>query len=291
MKRDDVCAVCVLYQPDGEVIRSLHESLKSQVKDFVFVDNTPCGYVLPADISGRLIYCGDNRGIAYAQNIGIQAARFFGYDYILLSDQDTIYPHNFISNIFNGFSYSQTVDVVVPEVFDSKRQTFQGFVGLGQISFARSRFGKVQPIRHANASGMLIRCECFDVVGYMREDFFIDWVDFEWCWRLASAKRLVVCQPSVIIDHALGDSVTRVCGATFAVRNDQRYFYIIRNGIYLVVSFSHLSLAERIVLFGKLLTYIAGFTLISRRRFKTLKVICKAILFGLVGRMGKHEIS
>jgi rhamnosyltransferase len=42
---------------------------------------------------------------------------------------------------------------------------------------------QVWEVDHVIASGCLIPATALQAVGWMREDFFIDWVDTEWCLR------------------------------------------------------------------------------------------------------------
>jgi rhamnosyltransferase len=57
---------------------------------------------------------------------------------------------------------------------------------------------------HMIASGSIIRTSVLDSVGAMREDFFIDWVDIEWCMRARSMGYLSYYVPSVVMKHSVG---------------------------------------------------------------------------------------
>lgn len=286
-----VCCVCVTYNAKTKDVWAIFNSLHGQVADFIVVDNSlitdsSCVQTFP----GKVIHLGRNFGIATAQNVGITAALSLGYDFVLLTDQDTLYPPEFVNEMLIGFKFDSSVGVVVPDVFDEIKGVLQGFTRRNSKTFSRRRLDKITPVLHANASGMLIRSDCFNKVGLMNEELFIDWVDFEWCWRFIRKNVLIVAQPHVIINHKLGDERRKLFIYDVSARNDQRYFYIIRNAVYILFRNKTLNIHLKLALFSKIVCYFFGYLVLSRHRFSTLRVLFKAIGHGLVGKIGQYEI-
>jgi len=44
----------------------------------------------------------------------------------------------------------------------------------------------------------------------MNEDLFIDWVDFEWCWRARKKGYKIIGNANVVITHQLGDAAVTI---------------------------------------------------------------------------------
>lgn len=286
-----VCCVCVTYNAITEDVCEIYNSLNGQIADFIVVDNslvTDSSFV--ETFPGKVIRLGRNLGIAAAQNIGISEALSLGYEFVLLTDQDTLYPPEYVNEMLIGFQFDSSVGVVVPDVFDEIKGVLQGFTRRSSKTFSRRRLDNAGTVLHANASGMLIKSDCFNKVGLMKEDFFIDWVDFEWCWRCLRENILIVALPQVIINHKLGDARRKLFFYDVSARNDQRYFYIIRNAVYIFIRNKTLNIGLKISLFFKIITYFFGYLVLSKNRLSTLSVLLKAIGFGLIGKLGRYDI-
>jgi rhamnosyltransferase len=111
MNRLNITAIIVTYIPDTQVIVDTIESIYAQVGNLLIIDNTPGGSDIFRDgklLSGKnnieLITINKNVGIAQAQNIGIQRALEGGAEFVLLSDQDTHYPNDYIANMLRKYS-------------------------------------------------------------------------------------------------------------------------------------------------------------------------------------------
>ncbi len=286
-----VCCVCVTYNARAEDVFAIYNSLSGQVADFIVVNNS-----LETDSSsdqtfpGKVIHLGRNLGIAAAQNIGIAEALSQGHEFILITDQDTLYPPEFVNEMLDGFKFDSSVGVVVPDVFDEIKGNLQGFTKRNSKTFSRRRLDKIETVLHANASGMLIKRDCFTKIGLMKEDLFIDWVDFEWCWRCLRENVLIVALPHVIINHKLGDERRKLFFYAVSARNDQRYFYIIRNAVDIFIRNKSLNSGLKISLFFKIIAYFFGYLVLSKHRLSTLCVLLKAIGFGLIGKLGRYDI-
>ena len=102
----DIDAVFVTYRPDFSVFEQALDSIKNQVRTVYIVDNSAS-----ADVANKLraletrvpnaclLLLERNVGIAKAQNMGMAKAIEEGAQLSLLSDQDTIYPHDYVANL------------------------------------------------------------------------------------------------------------------------------------------------------------------------------------------------
>ena len=90
--------VFVLYKPNIESLSNCVKSLTAQGVSLVFVQN--CNTELPGEIvdNGTIIRNNSNLGIASAQNIGVNYSFNQGADFVVLCDQDTCFPLNFVES-------------------------------------------------------------------------------------------------------------------------------------------------------------------------------------------------
>jgi rhamnosyltransferase len=143
-------------------------------------------------------------------------------------------------------------------------------------------------ITQAIASGMVISSAVFNSVGFMDEKLFIDWVDFEWCWRAQAKGYVIIGCADVVIQHSLGDVAKKVGSKSYPVRSPIRHYYIIRNGIYLALRSKYINFRMRVNLFLKSFRYIIGFTLLGKPHGKHFVYCLKGFYHGVIGRLGAY---
>lgn len=129
LKTKMIDVVYVTYNAEIELLEKSIESIVSQVRKVYIVDNTPGKNLQLNKFHSEkveIIYLGDNFGIGYAQNIGIKKALENGAEYIMLSDQDTVYPHNYISNMLKVFEKDYKIVAVAPRFKDVNKKREEG---------------------------------------------------------------------------------------------------------------------------------------------------------------------
>lgn len=126
-----IFGVIVTYKPDMVILEKCIHSLKNQLDKIIIVDNTPGSCEKLESFKTfpniEVIYLKDNYGIAYAQNVGIKKALEEKADYILLSDQDTVYPADFIEKMLECFK-EEKVAAAGPLFIDTHTGKLQFFV-------------------------------------------------------------------------------------------------------------------------------------------------------------------
>ncbi|GJE76494.1 glycosyltransferase family protein [Methylorubrum suomiense] len=69
--------------------------------------------------------------------------------------------------------------------------------------------GALLPVEFLATSGSLLDLAAFDVIGPFREDFFIDAVDLEWCFRAWARGFACWMDPATAIPHSVGRGTIR----------------------------------------------------------------------------------
>ncbi len=273
-----VYAVMVAYNPDVNRLNEAIRSIIAQVDKFIIVNNSETPLSLGFE-NIHIVELGKNKGIAFAQNRGIEIAEREKADFVLLSDQDTVYPSNYIKS-FEKYLMTSEADVFCPAYYDNISNTYSPIM----IEKLKSVSDATEPIfvSQAIASGSLIRTAIFNEVGKMDEKLFIDYVDFEWCWRVTASNRKILAIPSIVINHNLGDCKKKVLWKQVTLRSDFRYFYILRNGYFLAFHCKHLNLSEKIHLFYRTVRFSFG-VLVIRHNLTIVKIICKSFWMGCFG--------
>lgn len=286
-----IFGVLVTYKPDMSILEKSIDSLKNQLDKLIVIDNTPgkCENLenLKKVPNIEILYLGDNYGIAYAQNVGIKKALEEKADYILLSDQDTVYPPDFVEKMLECFK-EEKVAAAGPLFIDTHTGKLQFFVKKGLLGFKRiyPKQGK-HKVLQLIASGTIINAKYLPDIGLMMEALFIDWVDMKWCWRAIRKGYKIIGNADVIIEHCHGESSKKLLHKTVTLKNPVRHYYTVRNAIYLALNTNVLDLWHRILLFLKTSRNAFLFPILSKNRLKNLKYTLKGLFHGIIGRLGK----
>ena len=303
--RARVFGIVVAFHPHLEALRPLLHALAPQVDVLLVVDNTPGngegieGILAPlrTSLPGlRLQRPGDNIGIASAQNNGIRIALDEDYDYVLLSDQDSLPDQNLVATLRGCcelLAQQGPVGCVCPEYFD--RTTGQAFPFQVQRPdrwlYSSAPGSEAKPwieITTTISSGSLIPRAALEAVGPMREDFFIDHVDIEWCHRARALGFRNFGTAQTRLTHQLGDAPFRVW--CFGWREHSEYspgrlYYRFRNFI-LLCRLPHVPLrwAVRASLHWMVNAY--AHCLFARQRGANARAIAWGLWDGVLGRSG-----
>ncbi len=301
-----MCALVVTYRPDAVRLLELVESLAEQVNRVLIVDNS--GFEDPSVeklvLNHRafgdalsVVRLRQNCGIGSAINVGLEAARAAGFDYVLLSDQDSLPSSGMVDELLRTDTALRKeglpVGLVSPEYVDEVTGHAFGFQvqrpGRFFYSVAPPRSGEPWiEILSAITSGSLIRLDVFDVVGEMREDYFIDYVDTEWCHRAIHFGYKLFGTSRAVLSQRLGEDQFPVWYLKWRPYNGyspQRLYYRFRNFIAILKADfvpGRWKLRALWYWLGNLYAYV----LFSPRRLVNIRYIAWGLWDGLRGHMG-----
>ncbi|KON81109.2 glycosyltransferase family 2 protein [Azoarcus sp. PA01] len=294
-------AVVVTYHPDREKLLRLLDSLTPQVARVVVIDNgsSPetlnwiAGYRSTTPL--ELIALRENRGIAAAQNAGIAHLRSLHAEYVILFDHDSVPAPDMVRRLWEAAEAKCAEGVAVaamgPRYLDERQDNPPPFIRVEGIRVERQSCAapdSVVEVSYLIASGCLIPMRVLDVVGDMKEDLFIDYVDIEWGLRARQKgfRSFGVC--GATMGHDLGDQPIRFLNRKIPLHSPLRHYYHFRNAIWLYGQ-SELPLHWKIADGWRLLLKYGFYTLFARPRQRHWWMMTKGVCHGLAGRMGKYS--
>lgn len=285
--------IYITHYADIDLLEESIKSIEKQISKIYIVDNTPYGDDALKQLQGEkleIIFLKDNLGIAYAQNIGIKKSIDEGVDYVMLSDQDTVYPANYVESMLPIFMEKDNVAAVAPRLNDSVKKSADGFIDVKPLVFKQfypisGQYEVMQVI----ASGKILNANFLSKIGLMNEGLFIDWVDFEWCWRARKRNFKIIANANVVIEHQLGDKSKDIGYREVNLRSHIRHYYITRNAFYLALHNNSLDMLYRVTLFLKAFRYLVGYPILAEPHLKNLKYVTKGFFHGLIGKQGKLD--
>ena len=230
-----LCAVVVTWQPALDDLLALLDQLTAQACAVLVIDNGSANAGQLADATAArssvtLVRWPDNRGLAAAMNAGLQLARDRGFVRAFLFDQDSTLTDGFCAGMQAAWEHAETVSArpvaaVGPRLFRLRHRSDQPVPdapGLYQADFLIS-------------SGCLLSLAAVDQVGAMKESYFIDNIDLEWCFRARARGYALFGSDAATLLHAIGEpSANLLVRAGWMVQHSPlRSYYSTRNRLHL----------------------------------------------------------
>lgn len=291
-----VSALIVTYNPDVDVLKKSIEQILIQVNFVIVVDNNShnCDdvyHICSQNEKIHVIKNAKNMGLARAQNQAIKyVIKNTPSKYFIIFDQDSVIKSDFVINLKNCYESlilnHIKVAAVGPIFFDSiSMEQYPVTRYVGPFIKRLSNKDKSIPIdaTFIIASGCMISCEVISIIGMMKEEFFIDYIDVEWCLRAKSLGFSVFVEPKAEMVHSIGDKRLSIFGRSVSVHSPIRRYYLIRNSIFMLkLPYIPLGYKLREVAFNILRIGISIF--LANDKANTIKFIYKGIFDGMFGR-------
>lgn len=246
-----IASIVVTFNPeiaDLENVFASHD--QTEAAGLVLIDNgsanqqqiLACAQSRLKSIALFWIPIDDNVGLAKALNMGILCAEKNGFTHVILFDQDTIVPKTLVNELARQFlsltSQGARVGAIGPTYVDPRTNS-----EYPQCIIRGALLKKVWPSASDNesmevsfiiTSGSFFSIDAVRDIGWMREDFFIDCVDIEWCFRARHKGYKIFCTKTAAMLHTIGDRRVRSLGRDVSIHSPKRRYYMARNSIYLI---------------------------------------------------------
>jgi rhamnosyltransferase len=232
----NTCAIIVTYFPDSFFKERL-DRIRAQVANTIIVDNTGAAAGLPSQLQGlgdaEIIRNHENLGIGEALNQGMTRAKEQGYQWALTFDQDSWVNSDLVAtliNIYNQQPAPERVGIIGCNFEEENVHVPSNPFVAGGPAF--------REITAVITSGSLLSLSTYFKVGRFRSDFFIDFVDHEYCLRLLKLGFRVLSSTRPLMVHALGEGRVltsigddRKLAIILTNRSPLRRYYMTRNGL------------------------------------------------------------
>jgi rhamnosyltransferase len=230
-----IAAVITAYKPDSG-FATRFTPLLSMCDAIIVSDNTPGGHSsfgLPDGFT--VVHNLENIGLAPALNVGIAEAVKRGAKAAILFDQDSTPSEDFVSRMAEKLAQVVAQEgrrcCVGPTHLDDGAASEGGGAESDQANSSRE-YGW-QEVTCLPTSGMIFPVGELTPADLFSDEFFLDLVDFEWCWRLRGRGWHFLRCPDVQMFHRLGVAEQRFLGFTFHVPAPYRHYFQVRDSLRL----------------------------------------------------------
>ena len=238
----------------------------------------------------------ENQGVGGGLAAGLAyAALEKKHDWIWTFDQDSVPHKDSLQSLLAGVASIQNEDGQVGiaaalPVYERASYLYRPWLWRDGL-VKPSREALRQPIWFADlviTAGCMVRRDVVERIGLPRTDFFMDFVDFEYCLRARAQGYKVVVIPSARITHEIGNGrEVRLPGVRKVWYNQApfREYYYSRNLAYSVWWLYPSKAAKRFVL-RHLVRRAAGLLLFSSNKLECLKKIGQGFFDGRRASLG-----
>lgn len=272
--------IIVTYNPDIELLEKNLQALLEQFENVLITDNNSENVLQIEELIKKINHniilrkFEENKGIAYAQNIGLKTASEKKLDWLLTMDQDSVIPNNLSSE------YQKIIDKYdnIGLIGWNQRPSDQGKDIVRQDWFILS-------------SGCLLSVKALKECDGFDEDLFIDHVDTEINMKIRSLGHKTLTTSRVKLIHMLGTVTTKktIKGNPYITHSPIRIYYNVRNSIVLFRRyFWKLPIWTMIAIINNIRegTYLLCY---QPNKIRNLFLLIRAWYDGLLNRLGKYQ--
>lgn len=285
------CVIIVTYEPELNNLKRLTHCVQNAGFLPIIVDNSEKHPVEMTKLAStaRMISMHGNAGIAAAQNAGIRLAKKLGAKMIGFFDQDSHADEKLLEKLEKALQNLGEC-VVSPLALEKDSWNEYPVQILGRLGYPKDVFVKgkkvPQKVDLVISSGMMTTAEVFEKVGVYDEDFFIDFVDVEWCLRCKKAEIPVYVIPDAVLMHKIGNENVSVGEMSIVVHSAVRTYYKVRNAFLLLYKKAGVIFTMRQILPALLHNFLLIFSVEEKRKY--LKYYFIGVVHGIFGIRGKY---
>lgn len=275
------CGIIVTYNPNIEQFSDyLYENIKQL--DFIFIVDNSDDVSIKARLNSfkclrrlEIISLESNLGIAHAQNLGIR--KFLEdtkYEFVLFLDQDSKLPCG-------------AIDLYLKYYEKLKYRYKVGCLGVGSINISTSNQKGILEVEQILSSGSFVSRDAINAVGLMDSELFIDFVDYDWCWRAVEKGYKIFSIKEMKLLHSEGERVIYFSRKKIVLPSPLRHYYQYRNFLFLLTK-KYVPFRWKIKMLVKMVIKVPFYLIFIKKRMTRIKYILEGIADFLQNRKGKY---
>lgn len=277
----EVAAVIVFYNPLEKNILNIKNIEKSVDKIYI-IDNSEDD-IMRMKSTKKISYIklGENKGIAYALNLGAKYAIEDNFKYLLTLDQDTKMTDKIINAMkdFLANNKDKKIGLISPYQVIDKNETIENC-------------NQVIDMIEVMTSGNIINLDIYKKIGGFKDWLFIDCVDTDYCMNLHKHGYKVLRLNYLQVEHELGHlEKHKLFNKYYSCFNHNpiRRYYIVRNNLYINEMYKELfpEYCKKLIRIQK--GQVKRILAFEKNKYKKLKMMYKGYKDYKRGIKGKLE--
>lgn len=238
-----ILCVIAIFKPNLIILNDLLEKLNRKYIQIIIIDNSKCDDYFEKNNKKFFDLTYDrlevNIGLPAAQNYAIKKYLSLQNKYVIFFDQDSLITEETIPNLLINYSKltnaGYNVGAVGPLLFDKVANCYYPvFSDHNKKSIYIQHDTDPVKVSYIVSSGTLTKSDTLLSTGLMISEYFIDYSDMEWCFRLNSNNYEIFVIPSSVMYHSPGDTTIKVFGKILPYHSPYRKYYQVRNLLHML---------------------------------------------------------
>jgi rhamnosyltransferase len=275
------------FPPDG--MKSRLSKIAKHIDSLIIIDNSASGSVssllvaAAAKTGAQLVLNSHNLGIAKALNQGVDFARENGAAWVVFFDQDSEPNNEFrgaFEEIWSAYDEVEPLGIIGSNYFLSGHS-------IARYPTENANGKNYAAITSVITSGSVYAMAMLSRLGPFKEEYFIDCVDTEYCWRARTNGYAVCITTKPLVTHTIGAPTSRkVLGRRMTTWNHSafRRYFIGRNNILLFQEYFYRLPSDCFDLLGYVLKTAMKICVAEQERPKKLSYLLLGIWHGMLRR-------
>ena len=227
-----IIGIVTIYNPDCVVFENIL-ILSKQVTTVILTDNSIVEHNIDFEQIKNIVYIKnkENLGLSSSFNKVLEYKDCYDSDFLVFFDQDSQIEFNYINWMIEEFlslEKNNNIGCLGPAIFDVNDNTYD---------FPKKSIkvkDDVYEVQIIITSGMLTRYSIIKECAFWNESVFLDFADWDLCWRMMKSGFKVYQTRKLKIRHSLGQGIMMVLGFKLRLNSEIRIYYIIRDGLRLL---------------------------------------------------------
>lgn len=241
----------------------------------------------------KVINSKENRGFAGGNNLAIKQAKG---DYILLLNNDTIVPANFLNPMVQLMEDQAKTGIVSPKIYFYDAPNTLQYAGTSVLSFKTGRgvdpakntvdhgqYDQLKKVPIAHGACMLIRKAVLEDIGLLSEAYFLYYEELDFCERARQNGWDIYFTPDSYIHHLESSSVGKF--------SPLKTHYMFRNRWIFIRKFGGKNYWSFLAYFWLISIPLNVFRFSKNREWKHLRALWDAILWNLSKKENRTQKS
>lgn len=277
MNKLKIGACVVLYNPDSEAFENI-KRYGACVDKVVMVDNSDNEIAIPDSALEKYHYINmhGNKGIAAALNAGMKYLYENGFEVGLTMDQDSKFPTK---------DYDKIHEIVEKHIGE------YALIGLNYCDHYQVSDTDITEVKTIITSGNFVRLEDFMAVDGFFAPLFIDYVDFDFNFRLHRAGKKIAVISRYSLIQTIGNPIAVKLFFSKRPRHALnhspiRYYYRYRNSCYLTFKYGLFFLPKFLL---EIFKFMPVMLIFEPRKREKMKMIMRGLNDGIHKRLGAYS--
>ena len=233
--QNKITALVTVYQPDKSIVNNI-ENIAQQVNRVIVCDNSEEDHEELFQAISRTIYITQhkNLGLPGAFNLALRdcTLNWRPEEFIIFFDQDSQIKDGHVKGLIHSYykveKHFPEIGCMGPVFYNTSNHTVE-------VPRIKTRLvGKNYKVDNVITSSMLTRYRNIEKINFWNDNLFLDFADWDLCWRLEKAGMMCVITEEVVLHHSVGSGEKKVGPIHLRVGAPFREYYQTRDVYYLL---------------------------------------------------------